>query len=320
MIFTGTVKFIDNSALNGGAIGFLQGLSLRMILVQVLNISFTMNHANDSGGALYFEDSQCILESNSPECFISMVNCSSCPNPILIIFEHNSAGSAGSTVYGGHLNECRLYYRTKIFYSACDDKYHDYNYTDDALEVFMNLSRIINHKESDASISSPAKKVIPCESLPYYGQSIDYSVWPGEQFSIMLEAISEVDSPVPANILIDNSLTGGKYSISPLSQSINATCTNVYFRLSSHKEDHRVILGLFPENPCQSLIRSLEITVYIKPCPYGFEISKDHNKFVCNKKIQKFASNCYIDDLSFERMRNNFWIALVDETEIYSHL
>ena len=317
LIFTGTVKFIDNSALNGGAIGFLQSLTSRMVLLSVLNISFIMNHASESGGALYFRDSQCIIGPNSPECFISFVNRSSNPgpNPILI-FEHNSAELTGSTIYGGHLNECKLYYRTKI-YSVCDDKLiHDYNYTYDAFGVFMNLSRIINHKESDANISSPAKKIIPCKSLPYYGQSIEYYVWPGEQFSIMLEAISEIGSPVPANILIDNSYTGGKYSVTPLIHIISASCTNVYFRLSSHEEGHRVILGLFPENPCQSLVKSLEIIIYIIPCPNGFEISKDQNKCMCNKKIQKFTPNCYIDDLSFERTRNKFWIALVDETEL----
>jgi predicted outer membrane repeat protein len=74
LFFIGTVKFIDNSALNGGAIGFLQSLTSRMVLVPVLDISFIMNHANESGGALYFKDSQCILGSNSPECFISIVN------------------------------------------------------------------------------------------------------------------------------------------------------------------------------------------------------------------------------------------------------
>lgn len=205
LIFTGTVKFIDNSALNGGAIGFLQDLPSRMILIPVLSISFIINHANESGGALYFKDFQCILEPNSPECFISIVSRSSYPNPILI-FKHNSAGSVGSTIYGGHLNECRLYYGTKIYHSVCDDKMnHDYNYTDDALKVFMNLSRIINHKESDTNISSPAKNIIPYEIHPYYGQSIYYYLYPGEQFSIMLKAISQIGSPVPANILIDNS-------------------------------------------------------------------------------------------------------------------
>jgi hypothetical protein len=210
------------------------------------------------------------------------------------MFEYNSAGSAGSTVYGGHLNECRLslYYRTK-YYSACDDKLiHNYNYTDDALEVFMNLSRIINHRESDANnISSPAKEVKLCESLQYWKY---IHLYPGEQFNIKLKAISQAGFAVPANILIDNTYTGGNYGISPLSKSINASCTNVCFRLSSHKEDHSVTLGLFPENPCQSLIKSLEITIYIKPCPNGFEISKDHNKCMCNTKIHKFTSNCYI--------------------------
>ena len=61
LIFTGTVKFIENSALNGGAIGFLQSFpQSRMVLVPVLNISFISNYATDSGGALYFKDSQCI--------------------------------------------------------------------------------------------------------------------------------------------------------------------------------------------------------------------------------------------------------------------
>ena len=45
LIFMGTVKFIDNSALNGGAIGFLQDVPSRMILIPVLSIFFIMNHA-----------------------------------------------------------------------------------------------------------------------------------------------------------------------------------------------------------------------------------------------------------------------------------
>ena len=206
-----------------------------------------------------------------------------------------------------------MYYTTKIHHSVCDDKYHDY-YTDDALEVFMNLSRIINYKESDTNISSPAKNIKLCKKLQY-GHHIH--VYPGEEFSIVLKAISQASSLVPANILIDNSYTGGYYSITPLSQNIHASCTQVYFRLYSHEEGRFVQLGLFPKNPCQSLIRSLEIGIYINSCPSGFEISQDYKKCVCNKKIQKFTPNCYIDDLSIERTRNNFWIA---QTDIKSEL
>ena len=109
-------------------------------------------------------------------------------------------------------------------------------------------------------------------------------VYPGEQFNIMLKATNKAGSPVPAHILIDNSYSNGKYGISPLSQNINASCTNVNFRIYSYEEDSNVHLGIFPENPYQSLIKSLEITVYIQPCPNGFEISYDYGKRVCNEK------------------------------------
>ena len=229
--------FTDNSVLNGGAIGFLE--TSKMILVPILNISFITNHATDSGGALYFRDSQCLIRSNSLfdlECFISIVNRSSYPNRkyLTLFFEHNSAGSTGSTVYRGHLNECRLYYRTKLSYNLdpiCGNKQG--SYTDDALGVFMNLSTIINQEESVTNISSPAKRIELCETLHH--THVVY-VFPGEQFNIMLKAINQAGSPVPANIMIDNSYSSGKYGISPLSQNINASCTNVSFRLYSQEE------------------------------------------------------------------------------------
>ena len=104
------------------------------------------------------------MGSTTPlECFTSVVNNSSYRRKHhALFFEHNSAGSTGSTMYGGHLNECRLYYRTIQTYNLvpiCGDKQGSH-YTDDAFGAFMNLSKIINHKEPDANISSPAKYII----------------------------------------------------------------------------------------------------------------------------------------------------------------
>ena len=85
---------------------------------------------------------------------------------LTLFFKHNSARSTGSTVFGGHLNECRLYYRTKLSYNLdpiCGNKQG--SYTDDALGAFMNLSTIINHEESVTNISSPAKSIKLCETL-----------------------------------------------------------------------------------------------------------------------------------------------------------
>ena len=191
--------------------------------------------------------------------------------------------------------------------SMCDDEWSNgYSYTDDALGVFMNMSRIIiDRNESDTNISSPAKRIKLCEDPDSYNKLI--SVHPGGQFNITLKAISQFGSPVSANIFIDNSYTlGSKYEVSPLSQSIDASCTTVYFRLYSSVEDQPVRLGLFPENPCQSLVKDLEIVIYTEHCPSGFEIPKNFDRCVCNKKIKNFVQNCYIDEASFERARNNF--------------
>ena len=190
-----------------------------MVLVPILNITFIKNHANNSGGALYFGDSQC---SSAPlECFFSILNHSSYPyrKNLTLLFKHNSAGSTGSALYGGHLSECRLYYRTSyrlLESDACDTKLNN-DYSTDALDVFKSISKIIQHNKSVASISSPAKEIISCNTsvwifrpLQWICNNIIYSlsVYLGQQFNITLRAIDQGKSPVPANILsmVDNSI------------------------------------------------------------------------------------------------------------------
>ena len=63
IMFSGTVYFDRNKAYYGGAM-WLGGTS-KLILKPKLNISFILNHAVDSGGALYFRDSQCSLGTTS---------------------------------------------------------------------------------------------------------------------------------------------------------------------------------------------------------------------------------------------------------------
>ena len=80
---------------NGGAIGSRENSYVKMILVPILNISFIMNHANDSGGAFYFGDSQCLKRSATPlECFFSILNHNSYPirKNLTLLFNYNSAG------------------------------------------------------------------------------------------------------------------------------------------------------------------------------------------------------------------------------------
>lgn len=92
--------------------------SSNLILVPMLNILFTKNRAQDAGGALHIEDFQCLLGSLVPiEFFLSIQSSFPTIRNISLHFENNSAGSMGSTLYGGQLSKCRLHtIQNQLFY------------------------------------------------------------------------------------------------------------------------------------------------------------------------------------------------------------
>lgn len=96
IIFDGIICFDENTADDGGAIHL--GSTLKLILSPAIkNLSFTHNHAESNGGALYFEDSQCSLESTRPiECFLSIFYSNSSARNISLFFLNNSSDSIGS--------------------------------------------------------------------------------------------------------------------------------------------------------------------------------------------------------------------------------
>ena len=192
----------------------------------------------------------------------------------------------------------------------------------------MSISNIILHNKSIANISSPAKRIKSCTSVMFItlwpcwifqcAYYYTFRVHPGQQFKIPLKAIDQGGSPVPANILIDN--VSNKHRLHPLSQNISAYCTNIYYRLYSSEEEKTVMFRLYLESPCQNFIGDQTqqefLKIFIQQCPIGFEISDGDDKCTCSKNIQKFTQHCYIDNSSFERSRNSFWISLTDNTEL----
>ena len=137
LTFTMSVLFEGDTAHHDGGAMSLSDTS-KLVLAPRLNISFTKNLAYNNGGALYIEDFQCSLGSLVPlECFVSIQSSDpTTENDISLHFENNFAGSTGSTLYGGQLNKCRLYYRTNYTTDKCGNR-PCHGYSDDALQLFM---------------------------------------------------------------------------------------------------------------------------------------------------------------------------------------
>ena len=317
----GKVQFANNTAFHGGAMFLTR---TKLILSSTAKISFIRNHADSRGGAIYIKDSQCSFGSTHPiECFLSIeTDSNGVPTKELLLFKNNFANNSGSTLYGGQLNECRLYYETN--YSAdncrCDNTAHN-GYSDDALGIFMNISRIHNESGAKLSISSQAALLEFCEGERSDSLDDPIKLHPGEKFNIMVKALDQIGSPVQTTIFNDhNEYTGNEYRLHLSSRRIeHAACANVTFQLLSDNQNCHKSFKLYPDNPCQSLANGLRLQVEILACPIGFEF-KDQ-KCQCDSRLSQFTQTCMIHNLtgSFKRSRNNFWISKFDNNTLIIH-
>ena len=117
IVFSGLVHFERNQAFHGGAMQL--GGASKLVLKPKFSVSFISNHARDSGGALYFRDSQCSLGSTAPiECFIIIDGPLASISNISLHFENNSAEFTGSILYGGQLDKCKPFFRSSLIYAV----------------------------------------------------------------------------------------------------------------------------------------------------------------------------------------------------------
>ena len=333
--FAGTVVFIGNLAIMGAAIMSIDskvtvkgnmsfesnavhwggGIALigtsKLVLIPPTYIAFIHNYARIAGGALFVKNDNCPAQSFvPPECFLSTSMFASREN-ISLYFVNNTAGKTGSVLYGGLLNMCRLCYinsKNRDKCDACND------YSDDAFVMFMDLSRIYESENSNIStISSTAQKLRYCRGDKTVDKSIHLyvHVYPGEQFTIPLVALGQTNSPVPTTLFSIN-MYGDNYRLSPPTQGMNSSCTNVTFRLYSanrvNPDNFTALFFLYPTSPCKSYVEEQPLFTVIHSCPLGFVLS-DQEKCTCDEKLLKLTPNCFIDNLSIERQRNNFWIS-----------
>ena len=314
IMLSGAAYFEENVAIYGGAIALEDS---KLIFKPNLNFFFVSNHANEAGGALRVVDSQCSLVSSVPlECFIIIDGPSTSTSNISLYFENNSAGTTGSILHGGQLDQCRLYFS----FITTDSKEPDQcgcqgpSHSDNALEIFMNISNISQTEDHVPSISSTAMELKVCEDEM---SPLELHIHPGQQFTIPLIALGQANSTVSGTVFWEKMYPPppyGEYRLSPSSGMINNSCTGVSFWLYTSDLEFLDLLyfKLYPKNLCQNWVEGLTLHVHVLPCPVGFDLSPADSKCVCAMALKNLdIQNCYIDGNSgtiIERIKNNFWI------------
>ena len=242
---------------------------------------------------------------------------------ISLHFINNSADITGDILYGGQLDQCRLFFKATATNQSdlCDSQAH--NYSDKVLKIFLNISNITQNEV--ANISSKAKEIIFCgDNIP------QLSLYPGQQFTISLIAFGQADSTVPTIVLWEKTDPLRNYSkydyrLSPPISAINDSCTDVSFWLYTSNLElpwQNFEFKLYPDNPCQNLIEGLTLRIRVLPCPIGFDLSPADSKCICARALKKLSiQNCYIDGKSgtVERIKNKFWIGKQGKETLILH-
>ena len=174
--FSGTGNFVNNSAMNGGALQlFFQS---RITLLTGVSLLFKQNRAL-TGGAIHVEEVVSFINCTNdirlrftyaepPICFFDT---SSAEN-VSLIFDSNEVTDGGSALYGGMLKRCIFSNQSGL----------------SALDVFASISRF---NESNTSLSSDAFQLCFCEGQkPRCDlEQTTVRVRRGEQFSVRVVSI-----------------------------------------------------------------------------------------------------------------------------------
>ena len=293
LTFSRTVNFTNNVAMDGG--GVYLGLKSTVSIFPNTTVYWENNHAY-VGGAIFVVDASPISYCTpvaafvpKEECFFQLPgqNLSSDIN-VKFVFKNNSADDAGSVLYGGAIDNCKL----------TDLDSHSSG------EVFDRIVHIEddNDYNTTSNISSEPLRICPYENnLP--NCSIDNrhfyprTVYPGETFQVSVVAVGQRNGTVSSEVIsnIDQSVNPGHLSDSQYLQKTNSTCTKLNYTVFSLSQF--VEMDLYAaHNPCPSnsgyiLLLLVKLN---QTCPPGFNILKSTQSCVCEPKLQRYTNSCTI--------------------------
>ena len=298
LTFDGNISYTNNGHDNtnahnedshGGAIYL--ALNSTFSILPNTTVCWENNHAT-LGGAIYVSDVNPLIYCTQiapyivayvprEECFFQLPGQNlSNGFDVQLIFKNNSADDAGSVLYGGAIDNCRL--------TGLDPH--------SSGEVFDMLAQFENDYKTSKTSSGPLQ-ICPCKNnLPHcsMSNSVAYPVYPGETFQVSVVAAGQRDGVVSSIVRTTDSINFHLLDYQYLQQT-NNTCTKLNYTVFSLSQ--KVFIKLYPEgSPCSLYYgRSLYFSVTInQTCPPGFNISKSARSCVCETRLAQYTNQCNI--------------------------
>ena len=329
LTFNGTIHFTNNGyywggvTYGGGGGGVYMGVNSTVSMLPNTSVYWEKNHAQ-IGGAIYVQDvsplSYCTqLTPYVPKemCFFQLPGQNlSNGIDVQLVFKNNSADDAGSVLYGGVIDNCKLTHGLDSHTSG---------------EVFdMIVHNNDTYYNTTSNISSDPIQICHCENnLPdCIKHQVSHTVYPGETFQVSVVAVGQRNGTVSSEVInnIDQSVNPGHLADSQHLQKTKNTCTKLKYTIFSSSQF--VHMRLYAENsPCLSYSGyTLHISVKLnQTCPPGFNISKSKQSCVCEPRLQRYTNSCTITNglgLITRDSSQQFWVGYdnqPDELILHPH-
>ena len=333
LTFSGTSNFIGNSAVDGGAIciyvntvlvfngtiifsnnghtksgialtyggGVFMGLKCTFFILPKANVYWVNNHAS-LGGGLYVADGSPISYCSTPvfneECFFQLPGQNLSTSDVQLVFINNSADIAGNALYGGVIDNCKLFGLG----------------SHTSGEVFDTIFHINTDDNTTSNICSDPFQVCLCENnLPNCNESeynVPYTVYPGDTVHIPVVVAGQRDGIISTSVRFFTNQPESTFRIldSQYLQGVNNDCTKLSYTVFSLFQ--YMSMKLHAEgSPCDS--DDLKVSVNLSQiCPPGFNISESAKSCVCEQRLLQYSGThqCNITNGITRDSSRQFWV------------
>ena len=240
---------------------------------------------------------------------------------VQLVFKNNSGDDAGSVLYGGAIDNCKLTHGLdanssgKVFDMIVHNNDSDYNTTPSISSHPLYICSCKNNHPTECSISTSY----------WYGSIYYYfprTVYPGETIQFSVVAVGQRNGKLPSTVSSSISYlnsgfenaneksTGAHLQDSQYLQQASNNCTELNFTVFSLYQN--VFIKLRPGgSPCSDVTHTVIAVNLNQTCPPGFNISKSSKSCVCEQRLAKYTNKCTISNGVRQITRNSnqhFWV------------
>ena len=303
LVFNAIIKFANNGhnrdrrvTQNGDTAyggGVYLGLQSTFSILPNTTVYWENNHAS-FGGAIYVIDSSRLSYCTSlatyvpkAECFFQLPgqNLSNAVDAQLV-FKNNSADVAGSVLYGGAIDNCRLTGLDTHINSGdvFDMIVHN---SDTGYNTAPNISSIPLH------ICQCVNDYVHCSKNKKFKEIFVVAAYPGETFQVSAVAVGQRDGAVPSTVR--SIVNPGKLEDYQYLHQTNNSCTKLnytVFSLSPVADIYMYVVdSLCSKFNSELILGSYEMNIHVylhQTCPPGFNISASTESCVCEPRLRKY--------------------------------